>query len=320
MDLLVSDIGERGLIRRLRKKFPSLSGMGDDSAVLPELRCPVVTTDSFFEGTHFYRWWAPPRILGRRLLDPSDAGLFCTRARAGWIFTAITLDPGMRVNWIDEFYQGLTERDDIILAGGETIRGEYPGITLTIVGEGDNPETLLRRSSLHPGDVLWVSGPVGRALNAPSLLERIGGFDGADLIPRRRSISGPELTRLREFLQPRAELELGIELRNLGIRCAIDISDGLISEAEHLSIESGVSVVLDLDKSIFFNSVQDNRMAASAAGEDFVLLFGAGPGMDFSSMGCSPVGRAESGKSGVTVFLDGEEVDIIITGYDHMEE
>lgn len=319
MKQLISDIGERGLIRRLREIFPQLSVIGDDSAVLSGIRCPVVTTDSFFEGTHFYRWWAPPRILGRRLLEAALSDIAAMGARAKWAFAALALDPGMKLNWIEDFYRGLTERDDIIIAGGETVRGECMGITLTIIGEGEEPETLLRRSSLLPGDNLWVSGLIGRALNAPLLLEKVGGFEGDDLNPRRKVISDAELVQLRDFLQPRAELELGIELRQLGVRCAIDISDGLISEAEHLSRESGVNAVLNISESMFYDSVKNRPLAASAAGEDFSLLFGAANGLDFSSKGCFVIGRAESGKGEVSAFLDGDKVNIGATGYDHME-
>lgn len=319
MNQRISDLGERGLIRRLRNEFPSLYSIGDDCAVLPGIRCPVVTTDSFFEGTHFHRWWAPPRILGRRLLEAALSDIAAMGARAEWVLTALSIDPDTGVDWIEDFYRGLTEREDVILAGGETVRGERLGITLTVIGEGEERETLLRRSSLHPGDNLWISGLLGRALDAPEKLEKAGGLLGEDLKPRSGLLSSTELEQLRAFLQPRAELELGIKLRKMGVRCAIDISDGLFSEAMHLSRESGVDTVLDIDESIFFDSVKDSPLSASAAGEDFVLLFGAPAGLDFASDGCSKIGRAETGNGEVTVFHNGEKVSIGTTGYDHLE-
>ena len=319
MNKRISDLGERGLIRRLREKFPSLYAIGDDCAVLPGIQCPVVTTDSFFEGTHFHRWWAPPRILGRRLLEAALSDIAAMGARPEWVFAALSIDPSIGVGWIEGFYQGLTEREDVVLAGGETVRGERLGITLTVIGEGDERDTILRRSSLHPGDHLWVSGLLGRALDAPSKLEKVGGLFGKDLQSRSGFLSSAELEQLRAFLQPRAELELGIELRKMGVRCAIDISDGLFSEASHLSLESGVNAVLEIDETMFFDSVKDKPLAASAAGEDYVLLFGAPDGLDLSSLGCSKIGRAETGNGEITVFLGGERVNIGATGYDHLE-
>jgi len=315
----VSNIGERGLIRKLRNKFPSLYAIGDDSAVLPVIQCPVVTTDSFYEGTHFHRWWAPPKILGRRLLEAALSDIAAMGARAEFVFTALYVDPVIEVDWIEGFYRGLTEREDVILAGGETVRGERLGITITVIGEGEEPGTLLRRSSLRPGDNLWISGLIGRALGAPAKLEKVGGLLGENLRSRSGLLSSAELEQLRAFLQPRAELELGIKLRKMGVRCAIDISDGLFSEAAHLSAESGVDTVLEIDETIFFDSVKDKPLAASAAGEDYVLLFGAPDGLDFSSVGCSKIGRAETGNGETTVFLNGKKASIDATGYDHLE-
>ncbi|MEN8208492.1 MAG: thiamine-phosphate kinase [Candidatus Fermentibacteria bacterium] len=319
MNSRISDLGERGLIRRLRKRFPSLYAIGDDCAVLPDIQCPVVTTDSFFEGTHFHRWWAPPRILGRRLLEAALSDIAAMGARAKWFFVAISVDPSIRVDWIEGFYQGLMEREDLVLAGGETVRGERMGITITAIGEGKERETILKRSSLHPGDNLWVSGLLGRAHDAPVKLVKADGLLGDDLHSRSGSLSSEELEQLRAFLQPRAELELGIELRKMGVRCAIDISDGLFSETSHLSLESSVDTVLEIDETLFFDSVKDKPLAAAAAGEDYVLLFGAPDGLDFSAAGCSKIGYAETGNGEIAVFLDGDRVNISATGYDHLE-
>ncbi len=315
----VGDIGERGLIQRLRDTFPSLSLIGDDSSVLPALQCPVVTTDSYFEGSHFYRWWAPPEVLGRRLLEATLSDIAAMGACSRWIFTAVTLPPCLEIDWLERFYRGLMEREDCVVAGGETIRGSNFGITLTAVGEGGNSQTLLRRSTLRPGDNLWLSGPIGRALDAPAILEKAGGLEGENLNPRSGKISEDRLEQVRAFLLPRAELELAAELRRKGVLCGIDISDGLFSEAWHLSRESRVDVTLDIDESIFYNSVKDKPLEAAASGEDFVLLFGATEQSEFTSRGCKRVGFAKEGAGRVSVLLDGKQVNVETTGYDHLE-
>lgn len=317
--LTVSDIGERGLIRRLRDNFPSLGLIGDDSSILPALRCPVVTTDSYFEGSHFYRWWAPPEVLGRRLLEATLSDIAAMGACSRWIFTAVTLPPGMEIDWIERFYRGLMEREDCVIAGGETIRGSDFGITLTAVAEGGNSETLLRRSTLRPGDSLWLSGPIGRALDAPAILEKAGGLEGENLNPCSGIVSADRLEQVRAFLLPRAELELAVELRRKGVLCGIDISDGLFSEAFHLSYESKVDIVLDIDESIFFNSVKDRPLEAASSGEDFVLLFSAPEQIEFTFEGCIKVGYAKEGAGSVSVLMNGRPVNVETTGYDHLE-
>ncbi len=315
----VGDIGERGLIRRLRDTFPSLSYVGDDSCVLPSLQCPVVTTDSYFEGSHFHRWWAPPEVLGRRLLEAALSDIAAMGACPRWILTAVTLLPDLEIDWIERFYKGLMEREDCVIAGGETIRGSNFGITLTVIGEGGNSGTLLRRSTLRPGDNLWLSGSIGRALDAPAILERTGGLEGENLTPRSGEVSADRLEQIRAFLLPRAELELASELRRKGVICGIDVSDGLFSEAWHLSCESRVDIVLDIDESIFYNSVKDRPLEAASAGEDFVLLFSAPEQSEFASAGCKKVGYAKEGAGRVSVLMNGRSVNVETTGYDHLE-
>ncbi|MCD4846692.1 MAG: thiamine-phosphate kinase [Candidatus Aegiribacteria sp.] len=315
----VGDIGERGLVRRLRDTFPSLRLIGDDSSILPALQCPVVTTDSYFEGSHFYRWWAPPEVLGRRLLEATLSDIAAMGACSRWIFTAVTLPLDLEIDWIARFYRGLMEREDCVIAGGETIRGSNFGITLTAVGEGGNSETLLRRSTLRHGDSLWLSGPIGRALDAPAILKEAGGLEGENLNPRSGIISKDRLEQVRAFLLPRAELELAAELRKKGVHCGIDISDGLFSEAWHLSRESGVDIVLDINESIFYNSVKDRPLEAASSGEDFVLLFSAPEQNEFTSAECKKVGYAKEGAGEVSVLINGRPVNVETTGYDHLE-
>jgi thiamine-monophosphate kinase len=313
------ELGERGVIRRLRETIPGLDVIGDDSAVLTSIACPVVTTDSFFEGTHFHRWWAPPQVLGRRLLEATLSDIAAMGAGTGWVFVAVTLDPEMELDWLLSFYRGLAQRDDVVLAGGETVRGPRFGVTLTAIGEGNDPKTLLRRSCLMPGDILWIGGLVGRALDAPRLLGEAGGMMGDPLTPMKNELDGEFMDQLRAFLCPRAQLKLSWRLREAGVRCAIDISDGLLSEARHLCDESAVDIILELDDPIFFPSVRGRLLEASAAGEDFILLFGAPSGLDLSGSGCLRVGRAEAGRDGLKVLLRGMEVEVDSIGYDHME-
>jgi thiamine-monophosphate kinase len=313
------DLGERGLIRALRERFPGLSQAGDDGAVLPPLLCPVISTDTFLEGRHFHRWWAPPAVLGRRLLEAALSDLAAMGAEARWVLAALELPADLPVEWLMDFYGGLLARAEVPMAGGETVRSERLGLTLTVLGEGGDTRSLLRRSSLSPGDSLWVTGPLGRALGAPGLLERCGGLAGEDLEPTRESLSGVELAQVRAFLEPRAELAAGALLRSLGVRCAIDISDGLLSEAAHLAEESLVDVHLDLDRVPFLDAVADRPLEAAAAGEDYLLLFGAPGGVASVLPGAREVGRTGGSGGKLRVTMGGREITPAVTGYDHME-
>jgi len=320
VDLLTAGgLGERGLIRRLRKSLPGLAMTGDDCAVLPPLRSPVITVDTFLEGSHFHRWWAPPGILGRRLLEATLSDLASMGAHPVTVLAALELPPDTSVDWLLEFYRGLLSRESVTIAGGETVRSDRFGVTLTAIGEGHDPETLMRRSGLEPGDWIWVTGPIGRSLDAPELLERCGGLSGESLEPCRSGISSTEIEQVRAFLLPEAALDTGILLRSEGVRCAIDISDGLLSEAAHLAAESGVDVIIELDRVPLLEAVAERPLEASSAGEDFVLLFGAREGYAPGLPGCTRVGTAGRPGGVLRVLAGGVEVEAATTGYDHLE-
>jgi len=311
----LSTMGERGFIARLRSAFPSLSLVGDDAAVFGGLACPVATVDSFVEGRHFLRWWCDPEVLGRRLLEAALSDLAAMGVSPGHVLVSLAAPGTLEWSWLCGFYRGLQSRGDCVIAGGETVASETLVITLCAVGEGGNPERLLRRGALSAGDALWVTGPLGRALGVSARMEACGGLHGPGLEPARE-VPEEELELLRAFLKPRAQFrEAGI-LIGRGVRCAIDISDGLLSEAAHLCRESGLGCDIELSSVPLFEAVRGSELEACAAGEDFVLLFGAPEGRDFTEYGFHRIGSC-SEHEGIRITYEGYGIEAIDSGYDH---
>lgn len=316
----VSDTGERGLLSFLRRRFPGIGPLDDDAALLPPMSRPVITTDSFIEGVHFHRWWCDPNVLGRRLLEAALSDLAAMGAPPGFVTVSTTLTRETELEWLEGFYAGLTSRSDCRLVGGETVSGPALGFTLTAVSDAGSDGKLLRRSGLRPGDGLWLTGRLGRALDVVRLMEQAGGLHGDGLEP-----AGPvppaELEQLRAFLTPHAAFEEASILREAGVVCAIDVSDGLLSEAGHLARESGVDVELALENVPLFPSAGDRRLEAACSGEDFVLLFGfSGDGADFERAGFRRVGSARRGPGRAWITQGGVELPAGGGGYDHFRE
>ncbi len=297
----VGELGERGLISLLISEL-GLELAGDDSAVLPAIASPVVTVDSYFEGVHFHRWWCPAEQLGGRLLEATLSDLAAMGARPLWLFSAVSLPPDVEVKWFLEFCRGLVRRPDCRLAGGETIRSGTFGLTLTAVGELDGPPLL--RSAAVPGERLWVTGPLGRTLDSPALLEK----------SRECTLSPLEHAQTGLFLEPKARFDAAALIRGAGCRCAIDISDGLVSEAGHISRASGVRVCIETDAVPLVEYARSRPLEAFRAGEDYELLFTAPSGMSFE--GCHPIGWLEAG-TGVFLVGPGGMIAPPGDGYDH---
>lgn len=312
----LSGMGERGFIARLRREFPGLREAGDDAAVLPPLSCPVATIDSFVEGRHFHRWWCDPVILGRRLLEATLSDLAAMGAGPSSVLVSLAAPGDLGWGWLAGFYAGLLSRDDCTVAGGETVASDRLVVTISATGEGGDPSTLLRRSAMAPGDSLWLTGPLGRSLDIAEGMEACGGLAGASLEPVN-PMPELELERFRAFLEPRAAFDEAGIIRSRGVRCAIDVSDGLFSEAMHLCRESGAGCEMDLAPVPLFEAVRDRPEEACAAGEDFVLLFSAPPSLDFSGHGFTRIGRATD-DPGLRITRDGQPAGLPDkAGYDH---
>lgn len=297
----VGELGERGLLRLLIGEL-KLDMAGDDGAVLPGIPSPVVTVDSYFQGVHFQRWWCPPERLGRRLLEATLSDLAAMGAEPMWLFAAISLPPHIEVDWLLGFYRGLAGRPDCRLAGGETIRGDTFGITLTAIGSLEGAPLL--RSAAVCGEDLFVTGPLGRTLSSPRLLEE----------SRERALSPLEAEQVRLFLEPRARFDASRIIRAAGCRCAIDISDGLASEASHIACESAVRVCISPESVPLVAYATGRPEDAFRAGEDYELLFTARAGSVFP--GCFRVGWIEEGQGVFLVHPDGR-TEPPGEGYDH---
>ncbi|MCK5785057.1 MAG: thiamine-phosphate kinase [Candidatus Sabulitectum sp.] len=304
MKRYLRDIGEHGFIRAIRDRFPMASA-GDDAAVLSSLTTPLVSTDSFFEGTHFQRWWTTPDKLAVRLLEATLSDIAAMGGEPVSVVSAVMLPPEMELDWLMEFYRGLTSRSDCPVVGGETIRGDVFGVTLTVIGECGTKKPFLR-SAVEPGDTIWVSGPLGRSLNSPELLET-GRYEELTVIEK-------EQTEL--FLAPKARFDVVPILRNCGAEAVIDISDGLFSECEHLVRESGVGITVELEKVPIVPYAKGDTVAACSAGEDFELLFALPAGASPPGDGFHNVGIAGYGK-GFVLTNCGKQIQTGSQGYDH---
>jgi thiamine-monophosphate kinase len=315
--MTLAETGERGLIAYLRERFPRIGPLDDDGAVLPPMSCPVVTTDSFNEGVHFHRWWCDAGVLGRRLLEATLSDLAAMGASPGIVTVAASLPGDLEIEWIGDFYAGLASRDDCRIAGGETVSGPVAGFTLTAVGDAVETGRVLRRSALRPGDDLWLTGRLGRAFDIAARMSSAGGLHGPGLVPAS-PVPGHWIEQMRAFLEPRAAFAEVAYLAAHGVTCAIDISDGLVSEAGHLARESGVDVDLDLGSVPLFPSAGEDPLGAACSGEDFVILFGARDARgSMEAAGFSLVGRAKDGPGRVRVLEGGREVAAGRSGYDH---
>ncbi len=256
-------MGEFDLIERYFKRpvRQAALGVGDDCALLaPQPGTQLaISSDMLVEGRHFFAD-VDPAALGHKALAVNLSDLAACGAKPLAFTLALAL-PTIDEPWLAGFSRGLLALADLHrceLVGGDTTQGPL-NICITVFGEvpvaGGRSQALLR-SGARAGDDIYVSGTLGDARLALDALR------GQIELPA----SVLQQARLR-LEQPTPRVALGLALRGVA-SAAIDVSDGLLGDLQHVLNASAVSAVID-------TSVAINLIAANPYSDFDGSLFDA---------------------------------------------
>lgn len=316
----LSDLGEFGFLERMRRWIPEASvpvGIGDDAAVthVSEGSALVATADALVEGIHF-RWdWSSPADVGYKAVAVNVSDLAAMGAEPRWLLLSLCAPPSTSEGRLRELYEGLSEACrayGVEVVGGDTVAADQMVIAVSALGEVEGDP--LTRSGAKEGDVLAVTGPLGRAAAGVNLL----------LSQDPRGLSPEDaLACMDAHRRPMARVDEGRALRRGGAHAAIDLSDGLGSDVRRLAEASGVGAELDLAR---IPVAPEARRVAEArgwdlermvlgGGEDLELLVALPAGADLPGVELLEVGRVVS--EGVWLVRDGERTELRLEGWDH---
>lgn len=292
---------------RLLANHPAAQGLMDDVAVLPVGGTHLIlTSDTMVEGVH-YLPTDPPGDIGWKLAAVNLSDLAAKGARpVGCLLNyALSGDEG----WDAAFLAGLGEaldRHGLPLLGGDTVKmpDRAPrSYSLTAIGEASGP--IPTRSGAQPGDMLYSTGPVGDA-----------GI-GLSLARADPAASGPLVDAYR---RPRPRLSEGALIAPLAT-AMMDLSDGLLIDAQRMAQASGVAITIDhIPLSPALESVRGAstavQIAAAQAGDDYELLFTLPRGTT-PPVRAIRIGHVDTG-AGLTLMIDGATVPLPATlGWEH---
>ncbi|GBD11683.1 Thiamine-monophosphate kinase [bacterium HR23] len=331
----VSALGEFPLIERLARLVqregcplslpdhlatPLLVGIGDDAAAWQAgSLVQVFTTDTLVDGVHFRFAHASPWEVGWKAMAVNLSDVSAMGALPQYALVTLGLPPDVPVAWVDDLYRGMLSalsRYGGVIAGGDIVRSPMLFITVAMTGVTDLP--LLLRSTARSGDAIAVTGPLGASAGGLRLQEHP--------IPLPAEVR----SALHEahFL-PKPRVAEGRLLAREGIRCAIDISDGLVDDLRKLCQASGISAQITLARVPVHPAVrqafpQDAYVLALSGGEDYELLFTGPPTLVERVVALLPsaslIGRVVEGPAGEVQVLteSGEEVPVALGGWDHL--
>lgn len=295
---------ENALVAQIRKladrKCSSslIRTIGDDCAIVRPRSGEdlVFTTDFVLEDRHFTFDTHTPEDIGHKALARSLSDLAAMGAKPLFCLVSLALPAENADAFVKRFYRGLLRlatKYKVTLAGGDLAR--FPKIVVDVMCCGTvlSRESLLR-SAARVGDVIYVTGYLG--LSALGLRTRAG-------------------AAWKRHLRPQPRIEVGLALRKLGVRCAMDISDGLSIDLARLCMESGVSAELQTTLPVGRNATLRDALHG---GEDYELLFTAQEAVKIphkiSGIAITRIGRIIKRKS-VSVTLNGWP--LAQGGFDH---
>ncbi|WP_010276963.1 thiamine-phosphate kinase [Paenibacillus senegalensis] len=249
-------IEEFALIRRLTAKGgretkpnspPLTVGIGDDAAVAP--LTPgfqmVLACDTMTEEIHFKPITMKPEDVGYKALASNISDMAAMGAVPRYALVALTVSDKVQQQWLDRLYDGLyecAEQYGVSVAGGDvssTLGGVV--ISVTIVGEVEADSVLLR-SAAKAGDIVAVTGPLGRsAAGLHYLLER---RIDADKLLLELEEAYRELVAAHQRPQPRVQAGR-LLLRSASRAACNDVSDGLASESWEIAEASGCGIIIE---------------------------------------------------------------------------
>ena len=328
----IAEIGEFGLIAKIAslieekgdRQSPSrrdlLLGIGDDAAAWKSPGgIELITTDILVEGVHFdfsYTGW---KDLGWKSMAINISDINSMGGKPRYALVSLALPGRREAEDVLDLYRGIMEISNtygIAVAGGNVSASDKVVINITLTGLADG--NMLTRAAARPGDLIAIFGFPGLSAAGHKALSQYLNLD-ADAMKLFKDA----------HLRPAPDFNNGPLLAGLGVRAAIDTSDGLAADLAHICMASGVAATLHLAKlpihpllTKYFG--RDSLKMTLCGGEDYGLLFSASPDI-MKKIGAAiqpaptVIGEISAGKPYAVSLLDeaGKPVHIDLSGWDH---
>ncbi len=240
----LGEVGERGVLTEVFAALRDLPGAGvvvgpgDDTALLTVGRGAVLaTTDTMVRGEDWLDEWSTARDVGLKAVTQNLADLAAMGGVGTGLLLTLVAERSLPLSWARELTEGLAagaSRTGVPVLGGDLSAAPEGTVAVSVTALGELGEGVAQpvlRSGARAGDVLAVSGPLGRSGAGLELL-RAG----------RRS--GPLVDHHR---RPVTDLGQGVLAARAGATAMIDVSDGLLRDADRIARASGVVLELDED-------------------------------------------------------------------------
>ena len=255
----LEDLGESGLIRKIRERFksPVVVPIGDDAAVfdVPAGQSLVFCSDLLAENTHFIRDLDPPDSIGYKSVAANVSDVGAMGGTPLYFLISLAAPDDLDGAWVDSFLDGVAlacSDFKLSLIGGDSSSSDRIFVDVSMIGSVPSGKAI-RRSGARPGDSIYVSGQLG------------GSALGLECL-RSGDLKNPAV---RRHLYPEPRHKLGAALLERA-HAMIDISDGLSTDLTHIVEESKVSARINKDRLPGWPGAGDHHILHG--GEEYELI------------------------------------------------
>lgn len=324
---LIARLSEVGDSATVKNPDSVLTGIGDDTAVVSTPSGQMLmTTDAIVDGIHFRsadeRWYD----IGWKCAVSNLSDIAAMGGVPDHALVTLGVPSGASEQTYVEFYSGMNEAFEKFggqVVGGDVVSSPTMFVNIALTGhpslDSDGNPAWLQRSEAKLGDLVCVTGPLGSSA---------GGLEV--LLSGETNPSGQILVD-RHF-RPTPRISLGGELIAAGVRCAMDISDGLVGDLEKLAKKSEVGITIEManiplaGELIFMVGTSAIELAMSG-GEDYELAFTASESVfenipEEIKSKIAVVGKVTSDNlvGGKVIVIDehGDEYEPIRRSWDHL--
>jgi thiamine-monophosphate kinase len=270
--------GEFERIARIRSLFALPAsrqvkvGIGDDAAILRGIDGDLVwTVDSCVQDVHFRFDWLGAKDVGWRSFQAAASDLAAMGAKPVAALSALELPRSYDDRSVARLLSGQKAAATMLgcpIVGGNLSSAGVVSVTTTVLGQ---TKRALLRSGARVGDELWLVGDVGLAA---------AGYHWLTVAAQRRRERVADCC-VTAWRRPQALIGRGRALIGRA-HSAIDVSDGLVGDAQHIAESSQVAIELDVDAVAGLLRPELRRVAellsrsaidlALYGGEDYALL------------------------------------------------
>jgi thiamine-monophosphate kinase len=279
----LSELGEFGLINLIHNSSTRhedsrrapwkevLVGIGDDAAAWQsDNRIQLATTDTLVQNVHFDLDIINWEELGWKALAVNLSDIAAMGGVPEYALLSLALPGELEVEDVSKFINSmmhLARKFEVAIVGGNIAAAPNVVITITVIGYTKG-KAMLKRSTAFSGEQIAVTGYLG---SSAAGLEMLKG----------KTVSNPEVSNIlrQAHFKPVPKVKEGQILIEQGVKTAIDISDGLVADLDHICESSKVNAKIKIEQVPVHPVVRANfpnhQELALCGGEDYELLFTA---------------------------------------------